>query len=193
MVAVTEASTWAAALAGNSRAFAELFDLHYDRVFRHVVGIADQAADADEVTASAFFELWRRRDRVRVVNGSVLPWLLVTALNLARNHGRGTRRYQALLHRLPRDRDRWDPIASIDDRYEAADRSTAVSLAVARLKPVDAQLIALTVQAELPIADAAAALGIPAGTARVRLHRARARLRAELGPTLFSNPIEETS
>lgn len=193
MVAVTEASAWAAALGGSSRAFADLFDLHYDRVFRHVVGIADQAADADEVTASAFFELWRRRDAVRVVNGSVLPWLLVTAMNLARNHGRGTRRYRDLLHRLPHEPGWTDPIAEVEDRREAAGRGSAVALAVARLKPVDAQLIALTVHAELPIAEAAAALGIPAGTARVRLHRARARLRADLGPALFSHPIEETS
>jgi RNA polymerase sigma factor (sigma-70 family) len=193
MVAVTEASAWAAALGGSGRAFAELFDLHYDRVFRHVVGMADQAADADEVTASAFFELWRRRDAVRVVNGSVLPWLLVTAMNLARNHGRGTRRYRAMLHRLPHDAGWTDPIGDLDDRHEAAGRGAAVAEAVARLKPVDAQLIALIVHAELPVADAAAALGIPAGTARVRLHRARARLRADLAPALFAEPIEETS
>jgi RNA polymerase sigma factor (sigma-70 family) len=193
MVAVTEASAWAAARGGNSRAFAELFDLHYDRVFRHVVGVADQAADADEVAASAFFELWRRRDRVPVVDGSVLPWLLVTALNLARNHGRGTRRYRALLHRLPRDLDWTDPTTAVVERLEAEGRAAAVSRAVARLKPLDAQLIALTVDAGLPIADAAAALGISAGTARVRLHRARARLRTDLGPTLFPNPVEELS
>jgi RNA polymerase sigma-70 factor (ECF subfamily) len=193
MVAVTEASAWAAALGGDSRAFAELFDLHYDRVFRHVVGISDQSADADEVAASAFFELWRRRDQVRVVNGSVLPWLLVTALNLARNHGRGTRRYRALLHRLPRDHEWADPAAAVEDRYEATHRTTLVAQAVARLKPLDAQLIALTVEAELPIAEAAAALGLTPGTARVRLHRARARLREDLGPSLFTNPIEETS
>lgn len=193
MVAVTEASTWAATLGGSSRAFAELFDLHYDRVFRHVVGIADQAADADEVTASAFFELWRRRHAVRVVNGSVLPWLLVTAMNLARNHGRGTRRYRSLLHRLPHEPDWTDPIAALEDRHDAAGRGAAVADAVARLRPVDAQLIALTVHAELPVADAAAVLGISAGTARVRLHRARARLRADLGPALFAAPIEEIS
>ncbi|WP_277526503.1 sigma factor [Arthrobacter sp. ES3-54] len=44
--------------------------------------------DAEDIMATAFLELWRRRDTVRVVEGPVLPWLLVTTANAARNSGR---------------------------------------------------------------------------------------------------------
>ena len=67
-------------------------------------GSWDSWPDAEDVAASAFLELFRRRDDVRVVNGSVLPWLLVTASNLARNSARARRRYQEFLARLPHTR-----------------------------------------------------------------------------------------
>lgn len=175
---------WAAAMSGDSRAFGDIYDLHYDRVFRQVAGITDQRADADEVTASAFFELWRRRDTVRVVNGSVLPWLLVTAGLLARNHGRKAHRYRDLLRRLPRDHDWVDPTVLVDEVDEAQSRATAVAAALVRLRPLDAQLVALTAHGRLSITDAATATGLTAGAARVRLHRARRRLRDDLAAAL---------
>ena len=52
--------------------------------------------------ATAFLELWRRRDTVRVVEGSVLPWLFVTMTNAARNSGRASLRYRKLLSSLQR-------------------------------------------------------------------------------------------
>ena len=182
-----EDETWAAARAGSSRAFSSLFDLHYDRVFRHVVGLLDQGADADEVCGSAFLELWRLRERVQLVHGSVLPWLLVTAGNLARNHGRKARRYQQVLRTLPRDPGSYDVTAVVEEQDDLDRRAAAVRHAFARLKPIDAQLLDLTTRAELPVQDAAAVLGISAGAARVRLHRARNRLRdllpADLDPS----------
>lgn len=52
--------------------------------------------------ATAFLELWRRRDTVRVIEGPVLPWLLVTTTNAARNSGRESLRYRKLLSSLQR-------------------------------------------------------------------------------------------
>jgi DNA-directed RNA polymerase specialized sigma24 family protein len=49
--------------------------------------------------------LWRQRKQVRVIDGSVLAWLLVTVTNLHRNRVRGLRRYRAMLASLPRSRD----------------------------------------------------------------------------------------
>ncbi|MGH2910056.1 MAG: hypothetical protein ACRDK8_12235 [Solirubrobacteraceae bacterium] len=54
------------------------------------------------MAASTFLELWRRRADVRLVDQSVLLWLLITATNLSRNAARGTRRYRQFLQRLPR-------------------------------------------------------------------------------------------
>src|SRR5476651_1118926 len=61
------------------------------------------SADADDIVSVTFLEAWRRADAVRFVNGSILPWLLVTATNSARNLARSSRRYRAMLERLPID------------------------------------------------------------------------------------------
>lgn len=182
-----EATLWSASLDHDDRAFGALFDLHRDRVFRHVLRLVEHRGEAEDVTAAAFFDLWRRRADVRVVEGSVLPWLLVTAGNLARNHGRKARRYQQVLRTLPRDPGSYDVTAVVEEQDDLDRRAAAVRHAFARLKPIDAQLLDLTTRAELPVQDAAAVLGISAGAARVRLHRARNRLRdllpADLDPS----------
>ena len=178
-----EYESWLAAITGDSAAFTSIFNRHGDRVYRHARRLTVTIADAEDVTASAFFELWRRRRSVRVVNGSVLPWLLVTTTNLARNSARGLRRYHSMLAALPRSVDALgaDELAERDlDRDDAADR---VRRALSSLRPPDAALLALTSFEQYSPAEVAEALGISAGAARTRLHRARARMAVSLGTT----------
>ena len=105
-----EPTAWAAVLESDGNAFAAVFDLHRDRVYHHALRMTTSVHDAEDVAAAAFFELWRRRRSVHLVNDSVLPWLLVTTTNLARNLTRGLRRYRALLATLPRVYvTRWEP------------------------------------------------------------------------------------
>ena len=96
-----ELATWQRALNGNGAAFAALFRQHQPRVYRRALSLVGGTHDAEDVTALSFFELWRRRRAVRVVDGTVLPWLLVTTVNLSRNHSRGDRRYRHLVASLP--------------------------------------------------------------------------------------------
>ena len=67
---------WARACAGDGGAFGVLFDRHHGRVRRHAARLVEDATDVDDVAAAAFLELWRRRRQVRIVDDSVLPWLL---------------------------------------------------------------------------------------------------------------------
>ncbi len=98
----SEADDWLLAAGGDGEAFGRLFDAHHARVHRHAARLAGSTHDAEDVLAAAFLELWRQRERVRVVDGSVLPWLLVTTTNLALNQRRWLRRHRAFLDRLPR-------------------------------------------------------------------------------------------
>ena len=82
MNAPDEAVTWRLALAGDGDAFGLIFDAHSGRVYRHARRLTNGVHDAEDVLGAAFLELWRRREDVRVVDGSVLPWLLVTTLAL---------------------------------------------------------------------------------------------------------------
>ena len=171
-----EPAAWAAALGNDGDAFAAIFDLHRDRVYHHALRMTANVHDAEDVTAATFLELWRRRKSVRVVDGSVLPWLIVTATNLARNLARGLRRYQALILALPRAQD----VRSAEDialeRIEEMRIAAQVREALSALAPSDAALISLTLFEHYSPAQAAVALGISDGAARTRLHRARTRM-----------------
>lgn len=166
-------------LAGDGDGFKQLFDRYHGRVFRHVVGLVEVPADADDIASATFLEFWRRRHAVRLVDGSVLPWLLVTAGYLSRNHGRRAQKYRAILRQLPRDERSVDAAEEAELRLSTKERVRTIGAAISRLRPVDAQLIALTSIGECSVAQAAELLGLSAGAARVRLHRARARLREE--------------
>lgn len=168
-----EAELWLRARHDDGAAFASLFDLHHGRVYRRALGLLGDPHEADDAAAGAFFELWRKRRSVRLVSGSILPWLLVTTVNLCRNSRRSTARYRRLLQELPRN----DSV--ISDVEEAETRHRLAS-SLSRLAPIDAALFVLTVLEDVPIAEAAEVVGLTPSTARVRLHRARARLRNEL-------------
>lgn len=169
---------WGRSLDGDGQAFGQLFDRHRDRVYRHASRLTDTQHDAEDVVASAFLELWRRRDAVRLVDGSALPWLLVTTTNLSRNVARGTRRYRGLLERLPRASDAPDA-AEVALGTRALGVDARLRLGFRSLKQVDAQLFALVALEGYSVGDAAIALGLSESAARTRLHRARARLRAQ--------------
>jgi len=175
-----EPAAWAAALCNDGDAFAAIFDLHRDRVYHHALRMTANVHDAEDVTAATFLELWRRRKSVRVVEGSVLPWLLVTATNLARNLARGLRRYQSLIRALPRAEDARSAEDVALDQIEETRIAAQVREALGALAPSDAALISLTVFEHYSPAQAAVALGISDGAARTRLHRARTRMAATL-------------
>ncbi len=123
-----------------------------------------------------FLEAWRLRGTVQQAAGSLRPWLLGIAVNVTRNAARASRRHQAALGRLP-------PVPVIPDfaddlagRIDDAARLTAVRSAIARLRRGEQEVLALCVWSGLDYAAAAQALGVPVGTVRSRLSRARARL-----------------
>lgn len=175
-----EAERWSAALAGSSEAFAGLFDLHRDRVYRHPLLMLGNVHDAEDVTAGAFLELWRRRDAVTLVGGSVLPWLLVTTSNLSRNAARGLRRCRALLKSLPRSEPSSGAGEVAEERLEVSSERRQVREALRSLSTPDAALFSMTAFEGFSPSEAASALGISEGAARTRLHRARVRVASVL-------------
>jgi RNA polymerase sigma factor (sigma-70 family) len=179
-----EEETWARARSGDGAAFASMFRLHQTRIFRRALTLSQQPHDADDITAAVFFELWRKRHNVRVVNGTIFPWLSVTTVNVARNHHRVIARYRKLIASLPRD-EALNPESIAVRRIETDVLGVRLSDALAQLSATDTALLVLTVLDELSVTDAASVLGIKPGTARMRLHRARARLQNNLGDDRF--------
>lgn len=175
-----DSALWADSLAGDGEAFGVLFDRHRHRVFRHAFRMLQDAEDAQDVSAIAFLELWRRRASVRLVEGSVLPWLLVTTSNTALNVRRSKARHRRLLAKLPRPESTADPadVYLDDGGLDSVDGDLAIALR--SLHPSDLRLIVLVVLEGYSLATAADALDLTIGAAKTRLHRARQRLRTAL-------------
>lgn len=172
---------WTLAVAGDGEAFGRIFDRHHDRIIRHSYRLVPNAADVDDVLAVTFLEAWRGRERVRIVDGSLLPWLLVTATNTARNLKRGTRRYQALLRRIPPPDPVWDHAVDFEDG--------PATRALRDMAITDQQVIVLCLLEGFTTREAANALGLPEGTIKSRLSRARHRLLQQLPPHIRPTPI----
>lgn len=170
----TEAALWERARHDDGDAFGLLFDFHHTRIYHRALGLMANTHDAEDVAAAAFFELWRKRRTVRPVHGSVLPWLLATTVNLSRNAQRASSRYERVLRAIPRSEAVAPPDAAV---LETRKRLTD---SLQRLSPVDGALFILTTLEDLPLAEAAEAVGLKTSTARMRLHRARERIRADL-------------
>jgi RNA polymerase sigma-70 factor (ECF subfamily) len=157
-------------------AFGELFDLHHDRVFRQALRLTASVHDAEDITAVVFLEAWRRRDAMRMVDGSVIGWMLVTTNFVYRNFTRSSRRYREALKHLPAPEHAPDHSGAVDERIDSNARREALRGALAKLPLRDQDILTLCVLEELSTADAAEALGIPQGTVKSRLSRAKARL-----------------
>jgi RNA polymerase sigma-70 factor (ECF subfamily) len=176
MNASDEATSWREAIAGDGDAFGRIFDAHKGRVYRHARRQTGDVHDAEDVLAAAFLELWRRRKDVRLVDGSVLPWLLVTAHNLALNQRRGLRRHRAFLARLPHQVPQVDA-AETDALLRAdLDVDPGLMVAIRALSGSDQQLLALVALEDYPLGVAAEVLGLTEQAARSRWQRVRRRL-----------------
>jgi RNA polymerase sigma factor (sigma-70 family) len=171
----TDAEEWRSALAGDGEAFARIFDRHQQRIFRHSLALVPSHDDAKDVVGITFLEAWRKRQSVRFVDDSLLPWLLVTASHSARNVSRSARRYRDLLERVPRAHE-----GVLD---ETVDDGPAID-ALAQLSQPHRDVVTLCVIEGLSEAEAAAVLSVPVGTVKSRLHRAKAKLAARLAPSV---------
>lgn len=162
---------------GDPDAFGELFDGHARAVHGLAYRLTGDRTEAEEIVSLTFLEAWRLRDRVDRDGESLRPWLLGITVNVVRNFTRAARRHQAALARLPDPRAVPDFAEEVASRVDDAARLAAVRAAYRRLRPDEQDVIALCVWSDLDYAAAAAALGIPVGTVRSRLSRARLKLR----------------
>ncbi|MFI0448466.1 RNA polymerase sigma factor [Actinomadura sp. 6N118] len=178
----TDTELWDRARDGEERAFGELFDRHSRTVYNYCFRRTADWSAAEDLTSVVFLETWRRRDQVRLSADSLLPWLYGVATNVLHNHRRSLRRHRAAL-----DRVRALPAAPNDAtaaavRLEAEREMRVVLDSIKKLSRGDQEILALCVWEGLGYAEAAAALGVPIGTVRSRLARARKRLRLDTEP-----------
>jgi RNA polymerase sigma-70 factor (ECF subfamily) len=184
--AASDQELWSQAaneLAGE--AFGELFERHADRVYAHCFTRTGSWSMAEDLVSAVFLQAWRRRGEVRFSGDSALPWLLGVANNATRNAQRTLRRYRLLLAKLPPAGEEADIAPDAADRVDQERLAQQLLRAMGGLRQSEREVIALCDWAGLSYAEAAVAMGVPEGTVRSRLSRARERLRE-----LASDPPE---
>jgi RNA polymerase sigma-70 factor (ECF subfamily) len=169
---------------GEREAFSELYELYATAVYHHALRLTGDWSAADEVMSETFLAAWRGRGDVEAEGGSLRPWLFGIATNKARNADRSLRRRLAFLARRSEAAAGAGAGETVDDfaedvvgRVDDARRLAEVRRVLGRLRRHEREVIALCVWGGLDYAQAAEALGVPVGTVRSRLSRARARLR----------------
>ncbi|GGT10409.1 siderophore-interacting protein [Streptomyces kurssanovii] len=183
--------------AGDPQAFADLFDQYAKTVYNHAYRLTADWSAAEDIVSATFMEAWRGRGRLEAEGGSVRPWLLGIATNLVRAQSRSNRRYKAAAAAAAHATgggqraavaDHAEEVAGrLDDRHRLA----ATASALAELRRTEREVLSLCLWQGLDYATAAQVLGIPVGTVRSRLSRARKKLRkladAQL-PDAFREP-----
>jgi RNA polymerase sigma factor (sigma-70 family) len=159
--------------------FAVLFRRHAAEVQRYVrrrVG----ADAADDLVAETFLAAFRQRGRYDLERRNARPWLFGIATNLVGRHRRVEIQQYRVLARTGRD-----PVTEpFTDRVDAAVSAEGwraqLGAELARLPVTHRDTLLLVVWGDLSYAEAAAALGVPVGTVRSRMNRARKRLKRSL-------------
>jgi RNA polymerase sigma factor (sigma-70 family) len=160
----------ARSLQGDVDAFADLARRHGQAIHGYLSRRSSRAV-ADDLLGEVWVRSFRARrtyDRSWV---SARPWLYGIARNVLREHWRKERVGWGL---LDAPQSPWD---AVDDRLDARAQRTALLEAVKELKIADREILLLVAWEGLSPSEAAVALGITAGTARWRLHRARRSFR----------------
>jgi RNA polymerase sigma factor (sigma-70 family) len=172
------------AAAGRTGAFEDLLDRYGGRVRAVALRISGgDAALADDLTQEVFVHLLRVLPRYEPTR-PFAPWLFRVATNLCRNRARDLRRRRAAsldAHEAACG-ERTGAAADPAETLERADDLRRVREARDRLPEAYRAILALRYEAGLALEDVAAALGgLPMGTVKNRLFRARAALAAQLG------------
>jgi RNA polymerase sigma factor (sigma-70 family) len=168
--------------------FARLYDRHAGPIHRYVSRRLGETL-ADDLVADTFLAAFRVRHRYDLDRLDARPWLYGIAANMIGRHRRAeVRRLRALARTadaMPADPGAgWAATAGADEivtRLDAAAVRGDLLRALAGLSAGERDVLLLIAWAGLTSDETGAALGIPSGTVRSRLNRARRKVREALG------------
>lgn len=155
-------------------AFREIFERHAAAVHAYARKRIGMTA-GEEILARTFLTAFEKRARFDVSYESARPWLLGIATNLIRHHLREEREHLTALRKSARDQP--DALVDHDARLDAQRLKPTLLDALLALSDEDRETFLLLALGQLTYEEVASALGIPIGTVRSRIHRARRHLR----------------
>lgn len=162
----------------NPDRFDEIYRRYRDDIFRFVARRIGPD-DAPDITADVFVRAFRVRDRYDPSRPDARPWLYGIATNVVGDHRRRMRirrsRTESIaVSWLERDAEFSDLVAADAD---AVSQRAQLVTALRSLRRRDREVLLLAVLEDLTYQQIAEALGMPVGTVRSSLNRARRRMR----------------
>ena len=161
------------AIERDSTAFADLYDRHVVRVYRHIYYMVTDAREAEDLTAQTFLKAWEAVGRYKERGAPFIAWLLRIAHNLTVSHLRSKRDHGVLedihvdqkLYRNP------------EQALEQSSDESSVREAVLKLRDEQRQVIMLRFVEDMDYREVAAVIGKSVPAVRVIQHRALGNLR----------------
>ncbi len=167
-------------LGGRSAAFGELVRRYQDRLYNSIYRVVDNAEDAHDVVQEAFLNAYQSLNSFKG-DAEFFTWLYRIAFNTAIS----LKRKRRVLYRLEwgsEDKPSLEPIdesafCSPGSNLERTEEEAVLQGALNRLSPEHRAVLVLKELEGQRYEDIAEILGVPIGTIRSRLHRARIELR----------------
>ena len=160
--------------------FATLFRRHALEIKRYVARRLGPDT-ADDIAAETFLAAFQNRERYDVRCPDARPWLYGIATNLVSMHRRSELRLYRRMVRTGVDPVMESFTDQVDARVSAGSAQPGLAAALARLPAAQRDVLLLIAWADLSYDEVAVALGVPIGTVRSRMNRARKKLRRALG------------
>lgn len=175
-----------ACVGGDYQAFEPLVEHHREKIFRYLATMTGDDALAQDLTQETFIKAWQNLSTFKG-QAKLSSWLFSIAINLARNafRQRGRSDRPASAADLGEHASTRRSVLSSIIRRESA---LALELAMDRLPPSLKEAFVLHVIEGMPYADMAATTGDKENALQVRVHRARALLKKQLGAVLDDLP-----
>lgn len=176
------------------QAFEVFYREHLAYVSRYVALRTTDPHTAADLTAEIFSRVIVAASGYRRSSGPPRAWLTGIARHVVSDHARSAARENAAYGRLQGRRllDE-DATERLVDRISAQAHGRELLARVATLPEGQRALVELVAVDELPLAEAAKVLGISAGNARIRWHRARRALRDAVPAPIPAPALEATS
>jgi RNA polymerase sigma-70 factor (ECF subfamily) len=175
---LTDLETVERARGGDETAFRALYDANVDRIYRLMYRMAGDDDLARDFTQEAFLRAWQRLGQFRA-DAAFSTWLHAIAVSVALNGLRKVDRHR----RRERALEDAEPVAAARRGLDLGARERLAG-AVDGLPEIYRTVLVMHDLEGYGHGEIGAILGVPEGTSKARLSRAREKLRATLGDAM---------
>jgi len=157
-------------------AFGRLYDIHVDRVYRHIYYRVGNEQDAEDLTQQVFLKAWQAIARYKRMASPFIAWLMTISHNLVVDFYR-TRKDKAYLEaEILAD----GPASNPEQAAERSLEQQRLRRAILKLGSDEQQVVILRFMEGFQFSEIASVLNKKEGNVRVILHRALVKLRSIL-------------